>query len=263
MIKPLKQINNIYGYVRVSTKEQVRSGVSIDVQRQQISEFVKEKYNRDVTDFFVDDGISGTLPILERGGSRGLTDVIDQNDIVICTRLDRLSRSSADLLSIIPVLQDIGITLFFCEQFGEVPIVYPKPEGQKGLRSKFDMNEMANQIMLMVLSAVAEIEHSTIKDRFGDGKVDWASRGYSIGGSAPFGYRKEQEKHGNKTRTRLVEIPEEQEVLCTIYRLRDRGLGPRRIAKEAASLHECARDISYSKVRRILDRKFQGLQEVA
>lgn len=87
MIKPLKQINNIYGYVRVSTKEQVRSGVSIDVQQQQISEFVKEKYNREVTDFFVDDGVSGTMPILERGGSRGLTDVIDQNDIVICTRL--------------------------------------------------------------------------------------------------------------------------------------------------------------------------------
>ena len=113
MIKPLKQINNIYGYVLVSTKEQVRSGVSIDVQQQQISEFVKEKYNREVTDFFVDDGVSGTMPILERGGSRGLTDVIDQNDIVICTRLDRLSRSSADLLAIIPVLQDIGITLFF------------------------------------------------------------------------------------------------------------------------------------------------------
>ena len=110
---------------------------------------------------------------------------------------------------------------------------------------------------------MAEIEHSTIKDRFGDGKVDWASRGYFIGGSAPFGYRKEKEKHGNKTRTRLVEIPEEQEVLSTIYSLRDRGLGAKRIAREVSSLHECAKDISYSKVRRILDRKFQGLQEVA
>jgi DNA invertase Pin-like site-specific DNA recombinase len=43
---------------------------------------------------------------------------------------------------------------------------------------------MANKIMLMVLSAVAEIEHANIKDRFGEGKVDWASRGFSIGGSA-------------------------------------------------------------------------------
>ena len=125
------------------------------------------------------------------------------------------------------------------------------------------MNEMANQIMLMVLSAVAEIEHSTIKDRFGDGKVDWASRGYFIGGSAPYGYKKVQEKHGNKTRTRLEEIPEEQDVLLTIYKLRDRGLGPRKIAKQVASLHTCAEDISYSKVRRILDRKFQGIGEAA
>ena len=263
MIQPLKQINNIYGYVRVSTKEQVRSGVSLEVQQQQISEFVKEKYNREVSSFFVDDGVSGTRAILDRPGSRELTDVIDKNDIIVCTRLDRLSRSSADLLSIIPVLQDIGITLFFCEQFGEVPIVYPKPEGAKGLRSKFDMNEMANQIMLMVLSAVAEIEHSTIKDRFGDGKVDWASRGYFIGGSAPYGYSKVEEKHGNKTRTRLEEIPEEQKVLQTIYALRDRGLGAKRIAKQVASLHACAATISYSKVRRILDRKFQGIGEAA
>ena len=263
MIQPLKQINHIYGYIRVSTKEQVRSGVSLEVQQQQIAEFVKEKYNRKVTRFFIDDGVSGTRPILDRPGSRELTDVIDKNDIIVCTRLDRLSRSSADLLSIIPVLQDIGITLFFCEQFGEVPIVYPKPEGAKGLRSKFDMNEMANQIMLMVLSAVAEIEHSTIKDRFGDGKVDWASRGYFIGGSAPYGYSKSEEKHGNKTRTRLVEIPEEQEVLETIYALRDRGLGARRIAKQVSSLHACAIGMSYSKVRRILERKFQGMTEAA
>tara|TARA_R110002051_G_scaffold62548_4_gene114199 strand:- start:311 stop:1102 length:792 start_codon:yes stop_codon:yes gene_type:complete len=263
MIQPLKQINNVYGYVRVSTKEQVRSGVSLEVQKQQISAFVEEKYNRKVSVFLIDDGVSGTRPILDRPGSRELTDIIDRHDVIVCTRLDRLSRSSADLLSIIPVLQDIGITLFFCEQFGEVPIVYPKSEGATGLRSKFDMNEMANQIMLMVLSAVAEIEHSTIKDRFGDGKIDWASRGYFIGGSAPYGYEKVQERHGNKTRTCLEEIPEEQSVLKTIYALRDRGLGCRRIANQVASLHACAAGMSYSKVRRILDRKFQGMAEAA
>jgi putative DNA-invertase from lambdoid prophage Rac len=178
---PLKQINNIYGYVRVSTKEQVKSGVSIDQQINNISEFVKEKYNRDVDQFFIDDGVSGTRPILDRPASRELTDVIDRYDVVVSTRLDRLSRSSGDLLNTIPTLEEIGITLFFCEQFGDMPIVYPKQDGKTGLKSRFDMSEMANKIMLMVLSAVAEIEHATIKDRFGDGKVDWASRGYGIG----------------------------------------------------------------------------------
>jgi len=61
----------------------------------------------------------------------------------------------------------------------------------------------------------------------------------------------------------LEEIPEEQKVLQTIYALRDRGLGAKRIAKQVASLHACAATISYSKVRRILDRKFQGIGEAA
>ena len=86
MINPLKQINNIYGYVRVSTKEQVRSGVSLEVQQQQIADFVKEKYNREVTEFLVDDGVSGTRPILDRPGSKELTDIIDRHDVIVCTR---------------------------------------------------------------------------------------------------------------------------------------------------------------------------------
>ena len=261
-ITPLKQVNHIYGYVRVSTREQVRSGVSIEVQQRHISEFVRQKYNRDVTKFFIDDGISGTRPILDRTASRELTDVIDRYDVVICTKLDRLSRSSGDLLSTIPVLEDVGIALYFCEQFGEMPIVYPKETKERGLKSKFDMSRMANEIMIMVLAAVAEIEHATIKDRFGDGKVDWASRGYHIGGGVPYGYEAVEEKHGNKKRTKLVEIESEQEVLRTIYALKRRGLGWKRIAVEVNSLHNNA-DMTYHQVRRILKRKFQGMSAAA
>lgn len=84
---PLKQINNIYGYVRVSTDEQVKSGISLETQKQQISEFVREKYNREVTEFFADEGISGTHAVLDRPASRDMTDVIDEHDVVICTGL--------------------------------------------------------------------------------------------------------------------------------------------------------------------------------
>jgi DNA invertase Pin-like site-specific DNA recombinase len=257
---PLKQINNIYGYVRVSTDEQVKSGISLETQKQQISEFVREKYNREVTEFFADEGISGTHAVLDRPASRDMTDVIDdRHDVVICTRLDRLSRSSSDLLGLdSKVLQEIGITLYFCEQFGEMPIVYPDAAKSKGLDAKFDMNSMANQIMLMVLSAVAEIEHATIKDRFAAGKLDWASRGYAIGGSAPYGYRHVEVKTGSKTRKYLEEVPEEQAVLRSIYRLNKRGLGPRKIAKQVNSLHDIP-PLTHSKVQRILGRKFQGV----
>ena len=41
MNPPNKQINNIYGYVRVSTTEQAMNGISLDTQKDLINEFVK------------------------------------------------------------------------------------------------------------------------------------------------------------------------------------------------------------------------------
>jgi len=259
MIKPNTQINNIYGYVRVSTYEQATNGCSLDTQKKLISQFVKDKFGKEVDYFFVDAGESGTVSINARPGSRDMTDTIDENDIIITTRLDRLSRNSKDLLDIIPKLEEIGVTMYFCQQFGDIPIAYPKQDKEKGLHARFDMNEMANKIMLMVLSAVSEIEHGNIKDRFNDGKLDWASKSYAVGGSVPFGYQKVEEKHGRKSRWKLIEIPEEQEVLRTIYKCQRRGLGARRIAKQVQNMHPGFEDFPYWKVHNILNRKVQGL----
>ena len=260
-VRPIKQINRVYGYLRVSTQEQVRSGVSLRQQQDAITEFVREKYNREVDEFFIDDGVSGTRPILDRPGSKALTDAIDEYDVVVATRLDRLSRTAADLLNTIPFLEEARVTLYFCEQFGDVPICYPKPVDQKGLKSRFDMNAMANKIMLMVLSAVAEIEHANIKDRFAEGKCDWAGRGYFIGGSVPYGYRIVAEEHGNKTRKYLEPIPQEQKVIEAIHALRGRGKGAKAIAKELKSLGYG--ELHRSKIEKILKRKVQGIPNAA
>ena len=101
MSNPKKQIRNIYGYCRVSTTEQAENGISIDTQQELISEFVREKFNRDISEWFVDAGVSGTVPIMEREQCRAMTDVIDEYDIVVATRIDRLSRSCNDLLQTI------------------------------------------------------------------------------------------------------------------------------------------------------------------
>ena len=124
MSNPKKQIRNIYGYCRVSTTEQAENGISIDTQQELISEFVREKFNRDVTEWFVDAGVSGTVPIMEREQCRAMTDVIDEYDIVIATRIDRLSRSCNDLLQTIPHLEECGVTLYLCEQFNDMQKVW-------------------------------------------------------------------------------------------------------------------------------------------
>ena len=46
IVKPVEYKHRIYGYVRVSTQEQCRSGVSIDQQKQLITNFSMGKYGR-------------------------------------------------------------------------------------------------------------------------------------------------------------------------------------------------------------------------
>ena len=125
-----------------------------------------------------------------------MTGVIHRQDLGICTRIYGLSRSRSDLLGLIPVLQEIGITMYFCEHFGEMPIVYPDAAKSKGVDSKFDKNSMAYKIMLMVLTEGTGNEQATIKDHFGAGKLHCASRGSTYGGSTHHRPKPADEKEG-------------------------------------------------------------------
>ena len=49
-MNPVKQINNIYAYVRVSTVEQAKNGISLETQKILINEFVNSKPNLHVYD---------------------------------------------------------------------------------------------------------------------------------------------------------------------------------------------------------------------
>ena len=258
MIKPRKQINNIYGYVRVSSDQQVKDGSSLDEQKRTIEEFVQAKFNRPVDKFFIDAGVSGMKDLVDRPGSRDLTDVMDRHDVIVVTKLDRIARSFIEMVNMIPTLEETGITLYFCEMFGDTPVVLPRDQESKGLEAKLDMNRINNRNLVSQLAQFAEFEREMLKQRFASGKIAWAEKGYGIGGVTPFGYKKEYDNSGSRRRTKLVPIPEEQAVLEHIYALREKGLGARKIARQIQSSHPGYEDFPYHKVHRILKRKFQG-----
>ena len=66
--------------------------------------------------------------------------------------------------------------------------------------------------MRIALSPVAEIENTPMKDCFASCKLDWAHRGYAVGGSASYGFKHVEEMRGSKTRKSLDVVPEEQDV---------------------------------------------------
>jgi DNA invertase Pin-like site-specific DNA recombinase len=259
MIQPKKQINNIYGYIRVSSEQQAKDGSSLEDQKKSIEEFVANKYGgRPVDQFFTDAGISGMKPLLERPGSRELTDVMDKHDVIVVTKLDRLARSFLEMVNMIPTLEESGITLYFCDMFADIPVVLPREKEKTGLEAKMDMTRMANQQLITNMAQFAEIEREMIMSRLNGGKIVYAEKGYSIGGVTPFGYKKEYDDSGSRRRTKLIPIPEEQAVLEHIYALREKGLGARKIARQIQSSHPGYEDFPYHKVHRILKRKFQG-----
>ena len=189
MIEPRKQVNNIYGYIRVSSEQQVKDGSSLDEQKKSIEEFVANKYGgRKVDQFFTDAGISGMKPLLERPGSRELTDTMDANDVIVATKLDRIARSPLEMINMIPTLEDTGITLYFCDMFGDIPLVLPKEKEKTGLEAKMDLTRMANNQLVTMLAWFAGMEKEMIMSRLNGGKLVYAERGYSIGGKTPFGY---------------------------------------------------------------------------
>ena len=83
----------IYGYIRVSTLEQVKHGTSLKQQQDEIRKMCLYKFDREPDEYFIDDGVSGTLDFNLRPQGSKLLNVLEPNDVVLCSRLDRLIRS--------------------------------------------------------------------------------------------------------------------------------------------------------------------------
>jgi DNA invertase Pin-like site-specific DNA recombinase len=88
------------GYVRVSRDEQVRDGVSLEAQRARITAYADAK-NLSLDTIYADEGFSGRG--LDRPGFQRLLRRCESGQVghVIVWRLDRLTRRTRDLLSLV------------------------------------------------------------------------------------------------------------------------------------------------------------------
>ena len=66
-----KVSQKVFGYIRVSTAEQATNGDSLETQRQQITGYAMMK-GWTVAEFFVEGGVSGSVPLADRPEGRRL-----------------------------------------------------------------------------------------------------------------------------------------------------------------------------------------------
>ncbi len=106
----------------------------------------------------------------------------------------------------------------------------------------------SSRMFFGMLALVAEFERDRLRERATDGRTAKRRAGGHIGGTAPFGYRKE----GMGRSARLEPDPEQQAALGTIREMGTQGMASRAIAAAVRDRHGLS--VSHVTVRAALTR---------
>lgn len=169
---PSRDIFRIAMYRRVSTREQVDEGQSLQAQLGKITNYIKfdssfENKTVEAIDF-VDEGVSAKD--LKRSNLQKLLQAVRNNtfDFVIVVKLDRLTRSLVDLQTL--------ITLF---EIHKVKLV--------SINEKIDTQTATGRFFISILGSIAQLEREQISERVHD-TFEQMVYNQPVGGPTPFGY---------------------------------------------------------------------------
>jgi len=157
-------------YVRVSTEEQAQEGFSIRAQEQKLKDFVNVK-DWSIYDLYIDEGISGKN-ITERPAITRMIDDIKAGHVknVLVFKLDRLTRSVADLVYLIDVFNQNACAF-------------------NSLMESLDTSTASGRMFIKIIGIFAEFERENISERVRIGKERKTREGYSNNsGHRSYGY---------------------------------------------------------------------------
>lgn len=92
-----------FAYLRVSTKDQTTE--------QQLGQILGTGYQVEKDRVYVEQGVSGKVPALQREQFARLNERMDAGDTLVVTKLDRLGRDMLDVISTIRDLTDRGVAI--------------------------------------------------------------------------------------------------------------------------------------------------------
>jgi len=180
-------------------------GQSIQNQIEECKGYIERNFRGESYEIrlYQDEGISGKN--LERPEmQKMLRDIAaDEIDVLVCYKLDRVSRSVRDFSNLIDELQARG------KEFVSV-------------KEKFDTRTPMGRAMIMICSVFSQLERETIAERITDNLYALAKTGRWLGGNVPLGFESEkvveEDSQGRRrSRYRLIPVLEEQERVKLIF----------------------------------------------
>ena len=186
------------GYIRVSTEEQSREGVSLAGQKAKVNAWVS-LHDHDLIQIFEDAGLSGKRADNRPGLQLALDAACRHRCPLIVYSLSRLTRSVQDALTIAKRLEKHGADLV-------------------SLSECLDTTTAAGRMVFRMLSVLAEFERDQLSERTRMALGHLRDQGLRISGHPPYGYRLgEDGRH-------LVADEAEQSTLHDIVARRESGV---------------------------------------
>jgi|TARA_Y100000034_G_C6875079_1_gene400074 putative DNA-invertase from lambdoid prophage Rac len=147
-------MSRTFAYCRVSTTDQTTENQAQEIRA---SGFQLEPQR------VIEETVSGSVPANERKGFTKLLERMENGDILVVTKLDRLGRNAMDVRSTVDQLSTLGIKVH-CLALGGVDLTSP-----------------AGKMTMGVIAAVAEFERDLLVERTQAGLARAKSEGKTLG----------------------------------------------------------------------------------
>lgn len=189
-------------YVRVSTEEQAREGVSLDAQEARLRAYAAAQGFAEVT-LYRDEGVSGSKPLGDRPEGAALLAEIAAGAVqhVLALKLDRLFRDTIDCLESVRAWDRGGVAMHLVDLGGQ----------------SVHTGSAIGRFFLTAMAGIAELERNLIAERTSAALRHKIAKGERVG-APPYGFAAIGDG------TAWVPVPEEQAVLERIRRQRARKL---------------------------------------
>ena len=193
------------GYVRVSTEDQAKEGISLDNQKSKIEAYCQLK-DLDLSEIVEDAGISAKN--LKRPGVQRVLKLArkKQVDAVVIYKLDRIFRSTVDALETTRLFDKWGVSFHSIEE-------------------TLDTQSAMGRFFFTLTAALAEMERCIIGERTKAALSHKRSRNEKTGGDIPYGY-------DLTPAGMLIKNETEQRVIRIIRNLDREGYSLRKICRE-------------------------------
>jgi DNA invertase Pin-like site-specific DNA recombinase len=201
----------LVGYPRVSTRGQVKTGVSIPYQDREIRAWARRNGHR-IVGIFPEEGRSGALDLEDRVALTAAIDLIaiGKAEGLVCYSLDRLAREITVQEAILAKVWEEAGGQVFTTDHGEV--------------QRDDPDDPMRTAMRKMAGVMYELDRRLVVARLRRGRRLKAERGGFAGGGVRYGFTTE--------RKQLVPHQAEREVARRIHRLHRGGLSIRKITDQ-------------------------------